>query len=409
MKKVITLVINFYLLILVAYSHDKYPKSVAVPFKLDHNRMLVDAELQRRDGSWRKVRLWVDSGSTEFFISETVARDLGIDLSAAEDSTFKSANLDIEALSGVRIGGKNLDPEGVKTRVKFQPYWLFSTMQNDGNLPASLLKKYHVVFDYPGKKLIIADQGENRPKGKVSPATINPQTGIIQMDAIIDGKSYSFALDMGASYSCISVGKLTGLLAVHPDWPNITGTLGCANIWGWWPLNEQLFPVVRIPEILWGNVKLQNIGIAGVTDFSPNGKTLGEWYSLKTSRPVDGFLGANVLKAYRLEIDYANNRVYFEKSRQIPEPEMDMVGISVRQMPDLSYQVLGIANCKGKFMTEGIEPGDTIVSIDGFLVKGATMGTVVDKLRGKPGEVHQIIIKRRKGEVSVNAQVGHYL
>lgn len=409
MKKVIIIIINFYLLILVAYSQDKLDKSITVPFILDHNRMLVDAELQRRDGSWCKVRLWVDSGSPEFFISETLARDLGIDLSVAEDSTFKSANLDIETLFGVRIGGKNLDFGGVKVRVKFQPYWLFSTMQSDGNLPSSLLKKYHIVFDYLSQKLIIADQGEIEPKGKVSPASINPQTGIIQLDALIEGNSYSFALDMGASYSYISEGKLAELLTIHPEWPNITGTLGCANMWGWWPLNEQFFSVVRIPEIQWGNITLQNIGIAGVPNFSNNGKTLGEWYSLKTSRPVDGFLGANVLKAYRVEIDYANNCVYFEKGKQKPESEMDMVGISVKQMPDLSYQVLGIANCKGKFMVQGIEPEDTIVSIDGFLVKGATMGTVVDKLRGKPGEVRQIIIDRKGGKVIVNAKVEHYL
>jgi hypothetical protein len=409
MKKIILILFNFGLVFLVAFSQKEFNKSVTVPFTLDHNRMLVDAELQRRDGSWRKVRLWVDSGSPEFFISETLAHDLGIDLSAAEDSTFKSANLDIEPLFGVRIGGKDLDFEGVKVSVKFQPYWLFSTMQIDGNLPSSLLKKYYVIFDYPGHKLIIAGQGEIEPKGKASPASINPQTGIIQLDALIEGNSYSFALDMGASFSYISEGKLAELLTIQPEWPNITGTLGCANMWGWWPLNEQFFSVVRIPEIQWGNMTMQNVGIAGFPNFPDNGKTLGEWYSLKTSRPVDGFLGANVLKAYRVEIDYANNCVYFEKGRQEPEAEMDMVGISVRQMPDLSYQVLGITNCKGKFMVQGIGPEDIIISIDGFLVKGATMGTVVDKLRGKPGEVRQIIIDRKGEKVVVNAIVEHYL
>lgn len=88
---------------------------------------------------------------------------------------------------------------------------------------------------------------------------------------------------------------------------------------------------------------------------------------------------------------------------------MDMVGISVRQMPDLSYQVLGIAICKGKLPVQGIEPEDKIVSIDGFLVKGATMGTVVDKLRGKPGMIRQIIIDRKGRKVIVNAKVDHYL
>mgnify|MGYP001767853820 CR=1 FL=1 len=69
-----------FLLLLGSFSNKK---SVTVPFVLDHNRMLVEAEFQRKDGTWRKVRLWVDSGSTEFFISESLARDLGIDLSVS--------------------------------------------------------------------------------------------------------------------------------------------------------------------------------------------------------------------------------------------------------------------------------------------------------------------------------------
>jgi hypothetical protein len=306
MKKTGFIIINLYLLVLVVFSQDNCNKMISIPFILDHNRMLVDAELQLRDGSLRKARLWVDSGSPEFFISERLANDLGIDLSAADDPAFKSANLDIEVLFGLRIGGKDLDLRGVKAKVKYQPYWLFTTMQSDGNLPSSVLKKYHVVFDYLNQKLIIADPGEIEPKGKATPASINPQTGIIQLDALIEGNKYSFALDMGASYSFISEGKLAGLITMHPEWPNMTGTLGCANMWGWLPLNEQVFSVVRIPEIHWGCLTIRNVGIVCVPDFLNNGISLGDWYSLKSLHPVDGFLGANVLKTYRVEIDYAN-------------------------------------------------------------------------------------------------------
>ncbi len=283
MKKILILTITLCISFMSLKSQVKNSNSVTVPIVLDHNRMLVDAEMQRKDGPWRKVRLWIDSGSTEFFISESLARDLGIDLSAAEDSTFNSANLDMDSPKGIRIGGKDINFAGIRSRVKFQPYWLFTTMQSDGNLPATLLKKYHIVFDYPKQQLTIAEQGSIKPKGVATPVSIHPQTGIIQMDAVIEGESYSFALDMGASYSFISEGKLAKLSELHPEWPKVTGTLGCANMWGWWPANEQQFKVVRIPEIKWGSVTLENMGIVGVADFSPNGPTLGEWYSRKTA------------------------------------------------------------------------------------------------------------------------------
>ncbi len=63
--------------------------SVTVPMVLDHNRMLVDAEMQKSDGSWRKVRLWIDPGNPTFTLSEKLARDLGIDMSEADDPEFK--------------------------------------------------------------------------------------------------------------------------------------------------------------------------------------------------------------------------------------------------------------------------------------------------------------------------------
>ena len=53
---------------------------------LDHNRMLVDAEFQREDGTWRKVRLWVDTGNPDLFMSDPLARDLGKNLPASRSN-----------------------------------------------------------------------------------------------------------------------------------------------------------------------------------------------------------------------------------------------------------------------------------------------------------------------------------
>jgi hypothetical protein len=226
---------------------------------------------------------------------------------------------------------------------------------------------------------------------------------------MIDGDSLRFALDMGASYSFISEETLLKYSNKHNDWPKVTGTLGCANMWGWWPANEQNFPVVRIPQIKWGNETFKNLGFVGVTKFSPDGPTLGEWYSRKTAKPVSGFIGPNALKAYRVQIDYANSLIYFEKGKENDLKEMDMVGISIRQLPDSTYQVLGIVQANGNPSVEGIEPEDIIVSIDGYCTKGATMGVVVDKLRGKPGDTRKIEVERKGKKLKVDAKIEHYL
>jgi hypothetical protein len=403
------MIIGLFTIILLNSCQNTNMRSVTVPFISDHNRMLVDAEIQGNDSSWHKVRLWVDTGNPTLILSETLARELGIDLSAADDTTFRSPNLDVQTPKSVRIGGMKINLEGVKSRVVFQPFWLFSTMHNDANLPSSVIEKYHIVFDYPQKKLTISEPGSQKSRGVQIPVSINPENGIAQVDVVLEGDTLSLALDNGASYSFISEEILSKYSAIHPEWPQITGTLGCANMWGWWPAQEETFPVVRIPEIKLGPILLKNIGFVGVPKFSQNGPALGDWYSQKTLRHVDGFLGPNAFKLFRIEMDYQRSLAYFEQEAETDPHEMDLVGISVRNLPDGNYQVVGIVQKDGKLSVEGIEPGDILLQIDDFKTQGATMGSVVDALRGNPNDLLNLKLLRDGRQFEVRARVDHFL
>jgi hypothetical protein len=392
---------------LLASPQEKPVRSVTVPVALDHNRMLVDAEFQLEDSSWRRTRVWIDTGAPDFFMSETLARDLGIDLGAAKEQTT-DGNLEVQPPTGVRIDGMPLNFKGIKSKVMFEPRWLFSTMHIEANLPSTVLKQYQVVFDYPGRRLTVAEPGILEPRGVRASASISPKTGIVQIDAVINGESLSFALDNGASYSFLSDEVVTRLSQRQPSWPHGTGALGCANMWGWWP-GEATWPILRVPEMHWGSVRLVNVGIAGLPKIFPNGSGLGAWYSHKTARPVDGFLGSNALKAFRVEIDYANSAVYFEKGAEFDSRDMDLVGLTLRQEADGSYQVIGIAEKNGEPAVKSVEPGDKLLEVGGLKARGATMGTVVDALRGKPGDVRILVLERNGEPYRVEAKVERFL
>jgi len=373
--------------------------SVTVPVVLDHNRMLVEAEFQRKDGSWRTARLWVDSGNPSFYLSEELARDLGMDFSA------ETVNPQVTAPTHVRVGGLPLSFQGVRTRVMLEPHWLFSAMHNDANLPSTVLMQYQVVFDYPRLELTLAEPGILEPEGIRAPASVHPETGIIQIDAVLDGENLSFAMDNGASYSFVSEEVLERVSRRNPGLQRITGTVGCANMWGWWPPGEQALPVLRVPEVLWGPVSLRNIGVVGVPELSPNGPGLGAWYSQKTARPVQGFLGPNAFKAFRVEIDYANEAVYFEKGADLDDHDMDLVGLTLRPEPDDTYRVIGVVEKNGRPVVDGVEPGDVLLQVGDLRTTGATMGTVVDALRGRPGEVRVLVLERNGRQFRIEATV----
>lgn len=383
------------------------PRRATVPMILDHNRTLVDGEFQRHDGSWQHARLWVDMGNPELLLSEQLARALGMDLSAAAGAVV-DGQLEVPTPASLRLGGLSLDLTGVKTRVLFEPRWLFSTMHNDANLPSTVLRRYQVVFDYPALELTVAHPGGLRHRGVAAPALVDPETGIVQMDAVIAGDSLSFALDNGASYSFTSARVLHRLSRRHPDWPTMRGALGHANIWGWWPQEEAWF-VMRVPEIRWGGVPLSGVGLVGLGEIFGEGFDLGAWYSEKTARPVDGFLGPNAFKTFRVEIDFSSSTVYFEGGPGSVASDMDIVGLTLRPEADGGFTVLGVAQKDGGPSVPGVEVGDRLVRIDGLSTTGATMGTVVDALRGEPGEVRILVLERAGERRRVEARVERYL
>jgi hypothetical protein len=388
-------------ILFTASCQEKKVMSATVPIILDHNRMLVDAEIQRPDGSWRMARLWVDTGNPDFFISESLAIDLGLEIPANKE------NFEAPPPAGVKIGGMTLDFSDVVSNVMIQPKWLFSTMHNDANLPSTVMKKYQVVFDYPAGQFTIAQPGSIEHRGTRVPLDLNPVTGIIQIDAIIAGDSFSFAMDNGASYSFISEGIVTRFNQEHPDWPHGNGALGCANIWGWWP-QEAAWPVMRLPELSWGQVHLEDVGVVGLPKIFGN-VGIETWYSKKTARPVNGFLGPNAFKAFRVEIDYPNKTAYFEKGADFDSHDMDIVGLTLRQEPDNSYTVVGVAVRDGKPAVDDVQAGDKIIQIGNLKTTGATMGTVIDALRGKPGDARHLVLERDGRQFSIDAKVERFL
>jgi len=125
--------------------------SVTVPVALDHNRMLVRADVQRRDGSWRPALLWIDTGNPEFMLSESFARDLGYDVDGGRRAAG-GGPLFVAPPSGVRVGGMALEFAGVRTRVNIGARQFLAT-HADANLPSTVLQHLHVVLDYPRDSL----------------------------------------------------------------------------------------------------------------------------------------------------------------------------------------------------------------------------------------------------------------
>jgi hypothetical protein len=156
---------------------------------------------------------------------------------------------------------------------------------------------------------------------------------------------------------------------------------------------------MRLPELRFGELHARNVGVLGLP------KELFAWYSGKSAGPVAGFIGANVLKGFRLEIDYPNRMTYWEAGPPPGADDLDTVGLTLRPEPNGTFTVAGVATKNGNPVVEGLQPGDGIVQVGPLAVAGATMGTVAEALRGTPGATRRLIVERGGKRLTMDAKV----
>lgn len=375
------------------------PTAVTVPVTLDHNRMIVEVEFLRPDGSPRVVRAWVDTGNQDLILAEPLARDLGLDLSLLKAAEAGHSVALTTPAAGMRIGGMALDVAGVATRVRQGPH-VMPGVPAEANLPASILRHYRVVLDYPARKLTVAMAGTQRPRGAAVPCRVNATTGLFMIAARINGETVQLGVDNGSAGTWVSESLTAAWQSRHPDWPHAVGALGSANFFGF-PF-EAAGVLMRLPGIGIGPLLARNVTVLGVD------QGMFDWYSRKSAGAVAGFVGANVLREFRVEIDYPAATTYWERGTSPTSPDLDVVGLTLRPEDDGRFIVAGVASRNGSSTVEGVEPGDTLLRVDALATTNATMGAVVGALRGRPGTTHTLVIERAGKQLTVSASVTRF-
>ena len=200
--------------------------SATVPFVLEHNRAIVELEFDLPGGGVRKAATWVDTGNQYISLSEPLARDLGLDVSGLTAGE-RSVDFDTPELSA-RLGGLPLRDEGVTTRAHNREI-IRPGVSAEVNLPAAVFRGDHVVFDYAARRLTVARPGVLEPRGVAVPCKVNPETGLLMIEATVDGEIVPLGIDTGSAGTWISETLAAEWRARHPEWPHATGAAGSAN------------------------------------------------------------------------------------------------------------------------------------------------------------------------------------
>jgi hypothetical protein len=376
---------------------------VTVPAVIDHNRVVIDADIALPDGSSRHVHVWVDNGNPDLYLSRHLATLLALDVTCDDKECSAPPPRDIV------IGGMTIPLAVKQAHIPLKPVSAASVLapglNAEINLPATVLRHYDVLIDFPGHKFTLGAPDTIHFLGSSAKVQINAENGLIQVPSQIENKKYNLALDMGACISFLSEELFDKLAAAHPDWPHMTGAVGSADMWG--TDEEPKWKLMRLARLQYGPLFLTDVA---VVDFA---KDRMDFFEKRAGVPTAGLLGSNVLLNYRVGLDYAHSMVYFDIGRLFNFPDFDVIGLVLRPEDDGSFTILGIADFDGQPSVPsgpgGLQPGDHLLAIDDIPVRGLTMGQVWSMLGGTPGQERKLTIERGGRRFALTAMVQHFL
>ena len=367
------------------------PASGTTPFVFDDNRVYAELSFVRPDGSLHRALAFVDMGSPSTVMTPELFKELQLD--RQKPLTFRIGDLVII------IPAKQASPE------LGEPFSVSSDLKVEALLPAGVLDKYQVMLDYQAHKLTLALPGTTKPEGTPVPFRINPQTGLIAVEAAIDGKTYAVTIDDGSAYTWFRQDVAKPWLRAHPEWKRGVGAVGTADMRMSGSAAETAGILMRIPEIKLGPVDLKQVGVLA----AGRSKVLGsqeffDWYSAKNALPVIGWIGGNVLQSYRLTIDYPNRMIYWLKQAEPDTNDLHQVGLTLKAS-GAEFVVAAVATKNGKATVNVVQAGDKVIRIDRLETKGATWGQIHTALHGKPGETRVLGLSRGRNHFTVASRV----
>jgi len=380
------------------------PKSITVPAAIDHNRVVINADIMLPDGSSVRVRAWIDNGNPDLYLSRRLAALLGLAVSC-DDHECSSPPPPAMIVGGMSIPLADIKQAKIPLKTVSAASVMAAGMNAEINMPSSVLRHYDVLIDFPDHQFSIGVPGTIHFRGPNGKVLVNSQNGLLQIPSQIENKKYNLALDLGASISFLSEELFEKVAAAHPDWPHMTGAVGSANLWG--SDEEAKWNLMRLDRLQYGPLFLANVV---VVDFL---KDRMDFFASRAGVPTAGLIGSSALLNYRVGLDYVHSKVYFEFGRMFNFPDFDVIGLTVRPEDDGHFTILGIANFDGKPSvpegTGGVEPGDHLVAVDGIPVQGSTMGQAWNLLRGTAGQQRNLTIERGGRQFTVAATVQHFL
>lgn len=357
-------------------------RTIWLPMAVGMNRCFVSLAVSDAHGRTRTGVFWLDTGGGNLILQRDFARELGLRPTGAGVNEGGQRYIPTES-PRISIGGVDV-PLAPNDTMMLDAEAFVGGVDAQGLFPVRLLRDHAVTFDYPARRFGLDVGGLG---GDSVPLEIASRTGFARMPISIDGEQVYVLLDTGASCTMLSQSLIDHLRSVHRDWRWVRGAYGDANMVG--GALEASAEMLLVPNLSVGTTMLSEVA---VVSRPPN--TFEKWMSELTAGPIVGSLAGNVLRNFRVTLDYPNARAVFEPSVTNHPHIWDLVPLTLTPAADGTYTISGVLDIPPFAAARTKLVGAGLVSIDSMAVTGRRMTDVHNLLRGVPGTEKHIVVAR---------------
>lgn len=327
------------------YSFAFQHRALAIPFESSNNLIFVQLRVNKSAPLW----FILDTGASYTVIKQSRAQSLGLKLetkeSEFEGQTF-ARNVSL-SLPGVELFNQTIV---AAPTAMLEPS---VGREVDGVLGYDVFKNFVVVIDYAAQRINLyeASSYKYRGAGESIPLTIEDNTPFVRAQVILPaGKSYEgkFMIDTGANSALNIFGGFDSAHGISKSLPKLlqTTSVGVSGRRG--------ASIGRINGIRLGNMMLKN-PVVSLAPVRADSDDLG-----------DGEIGAELLRRFKVIVDYSRQRIILKPNVQLAEPfEASLSGASIAA-EGADYKTFKVrAVIENSPASEaGLRAGDIITKID---------------------------------------------
>ena len=264
-----------------------------VPFRLiGGEQPLVVVSARFNDGA--AVDCAVDTGASHAMLLPEVGRRLGIAIRETRDARGAAGAIRVDVGSAETIAVGDIVARDVPVLLTPELERIGAAIGHrlQGNLGHSLLGRYRLTLDYERLELTLATGDEPvdaRPaRAHLDFTLAHPSKPLLMVPALVEGQPFAFAVDTGASTTVVSADVMRRCGATSVASTRLTGGAGTVAA-----------EMAVIPSLQLADVKLSRVRVMVGPFLEGLGAAVGT--------RIDGIVGTNVLRRFRVTIDYPRN------------------------------------------------------------------------------------------------------